>query len=97
MNILVGLTGSVATIKAGELCQELKRKFPIANIQIVVTKHAEHFLQGIDLEDCKVYRDIDEWEMWKDRGDPVLHIEVNQLFHLIYTLYYSCVNGLPYL
>lgn len=26
----------------------------------------------------KIYRDQDEWDMWKNRGDPVLHIDLTK-------------------
>jgi phosphopantothenoylcysteine decarboxylase len=82
MNILVGLTGSVAAIKAEQLYQELTRQFPNAQIQFVTTENAQKFLNltetniFIKNNKVKVWTDTEEWQLWKGRGDPVLHIDV---------------------
>lgn len=62
-NILIGVTGSVATIKLVELVQELKSKFPQPyttkstgvpteadiDIRIIMTKNSKHFMPKVDL------------------------------------------------
>lgn len=75
MKILVGCTGSVATIKLGDIVSELlQRNF---EVQVITTKHAKHFLCGSEIK-CKIWSDEDEWEGWQKRGDPVLHIELRK-------------------
>lgn len=107
MNLLLGVTGSVAAIKlldiihflnlgakelsinlnVGVYCYAiLSQNFELVvtrscyfQIRIVVTQRALHFLQPItDFDPITVYTDDDEWEQWKTKGDPVLHIEVRQ-------------------
>ena len=45
-NILVGCTGSVASVKVFELVELIKQRIQACTIRIVVTEHAKHFLQG---------------------------------------------------
>jgi phosphopantothenoylcysteine decarboxylase len=40
----------------------------------VTTQSALNFFDPDDLRDITVYEDRDEWNMWRKRGDPVLHI-----------------------
>ena len=72
MKILIGCTGSVATIKVKELVDQLNNR--AFEVQVIATEHAQHFLKK-ESTNCKVWSDEDEWKMWNDRGDPVLHIE----------------------
>lgn len=46
----------------------------------MATKSALHFKQGFaDLSnDIIIYTDTDEWEMWNERNDPVLHVELRR-------------------
>jgi hypothetical protein len=75
-NILVCVTGSVATIKIIEILKGLQGLGYI--VKLVSTEHALHFFKIEDVKELgiDVYVDRDEWESWKDRGDPVVHIEV---------------------
>lgn len=75
MKVLVGCTGSVATIKVNELIEQLNKKN--YEVQLVTTEHAKHFLKK-EHTSCKVWSDEDEWKMWSKRGDPVLHIELRK-------------------
>lgn len=75
MKVLLGCTGSVASIKVKEIVDQLKRKS--FDVQVVTTERAQHFLNNQNI-DCKVWCDKEEWEMWSDRGDPVLHIELRK-------------------
>jgi hypothetical protein len=43
-------------------------------VRVVATEHALHFFDREQVK-CKIYTDADEWT-WKNRTDPVLHIEV---------------------
>lgn len=76
--VLLGLTGSVATIKAAELVRSLSE---FADVRVVVTTKGEHFFDAAALtEACgvEVLTDEDEWAAWKERGDPVQHIELRR-------------------
>jgi phosphopantothenoylcysteine decarboxylase len=93
-NILIGCTGSVASIKLPNLISELKSKDSTFNvsclpsvarrlltipfqIRVVLTEKAKQF---VDLEQiqpsAEVLLDENEWKMWKNRGDPILHIDL---------------------
>lgn len=77
-NILIGCTGSVATIKLPILVKKLVENEHF-NIRVVVTEHAKHFFQKEDIpSDVDIISDSDEWSAWKDRGDPVVHIELGK-------------------
>lgn len=77
VNILVGCTGSVATIKLPILVSKLL-EIEGASVRIVVTEHAKHFYSEQDIVEGKttIFSDSDEWNVWQRRGDPVLHIEL---------------------
>ncbi|GAB0099606.1 phosphopantothenoylcysteine decarboxylase [Sergentomyia squamirostris] len=82
--ILIGCTGSVATIKLPLLVNTLRTQIPGAEIKIVVTEHAKHFFSTTELPSgTPVFEDSDEWSSWKNRGDPVLHIELSKWADLI--------------
>lgn len=78
-NLLIGVTGSVATIKLAELITDLHRRCPEhrLSVRVVSTDSARHFFDETMLN-CPVYFDDDEWLLWRDRGDPVLHIELRK-------------------
>merc|ERR1712029_238612 len=79
VNILLGVSGSVATIKAGQVVSQLREKIPDCQVEIVATQHSPHFLNTIeDLPEVKIHRDSDEWSSWQGRGDPVVHIELRK-------------------
>ena len=75
--VLVCCTGSVATIKLKQLLEDiLKHKF---EVRVVATEHAQHFFDPNDLPTgVLIYHDADEWTLWKNRGDPVLHIDLGK-------------------
>lgn len=73
--ILIGCTGSVATIKLPQLVNKLWRNN--FEVRIVVTEKAKHFLKEAELPPgIQVLSDTVEWAAWQDRGDPVLHIDL---------------------
>lgn len=80
-NIIIGCSGSVATIKLPLLIKllldsESPYKFVI---KIVVTDRAKHFFDSKDIPlGIQIFNDEDEWKMWKKRGDPVLHIDLGK-------------------
>ncbi|XP_043483787.1 phosphopantothenoylcysteine decarboxylase [Leptopilina heterotoma] len=73
--ILIGCTGSVATIKLPQLVDKLWQHN--YDIRVVVTERAKHFLKDVKLPiGTQVLSDTVEWAAWQDRGDPVLHIDL---------------------
>lgn len=73
--ILFALTGSVATIKLNDLLHLLTKN---NDVIVVTTKSAEHFATTEKFEDVRFYNDQSEYAMWKERNDPVLHIELRK-------------------
>ncbi|XP_067056441.1 phosphopantothenoylcysteine decarboxylase-like isoform X2 [Acropora muricata] len=76
-NILIGVTGSVASVKLSRLVEELLLLQPKPNIQVIATDHSTHFFDEEKIP-VKVYRDRDEWETWSSMKDPILHIELRR-------------------
>ncbi|XP_029008356.1 phosphopantothenoylcysteine decarboxylase isoform X2 [Betta splendens] len=74
--VLVGVTGSVAALKLPLLVEQL-RLLPGVDVRVVTTEHAKHFYNPEEVS-VELYDDKDEWEMWKQRSDPVLHIELRR-------------------
>lgn len=83
MRILLGLTGSVATVLHVKLVQALQE---LGEVDAIITERARHFINFKELRDIlknkngNLYSDLDEWD-WKgntkwDRDDPILHIEL---------------------
>ncbi|XP_060030195.1 phosphopantothenoylcysteine decarboxylase isoform X2 [Erinaceus europaeus] len=90
--ILVGVTGSVAALKLpllvsklldipGLLSRDDTRLWAVlgqrVEVAVVSTERAKHFYSSQDIP-VTLYSDADEWEMWKRRSDPVLHIELRR-------------------
>lgn len=76
-NILIGCTGSVATIKLPLILNQLKLKNPTFNIRVVLTEKSKHFINFQEITQlAEILIDEHEWQLWKTRGDPVLHIEL---------------------
>ncbi|CAJ0957215.1 unnamed protein product, partial [Mesorhabditis belari] len=83
-HLLIGVTGSVATIKLAELIKKLHETSPPGKlfIKVVATQCGLRMVETIeeemaDIEEI-IYDDRDEWSMWRERGDPVLHIELRK-------------------
>lgn len=67
--ILVGVTGSVASIKLPLLLECLLK---LGEVRVVSTACAEHFWGNLTLpSDVAVFRDRDEWSRWQKMGDEV--------------------------
>lgn len=73
MKILLGFSGSVATIKAPQLILSLQNSGH--EVRAVCTQNSLHFLKNEDVK-IEILTDSDEWSTYKTRGDPVLHIEL---------------------
>ena len=72
MNVLLGVTGSVAAVLTPKLVEALTSQGNI--VTVVMTKHAPKFLK----ENVKHYNDDDEWGVFDEIGDPILHIELRK-------------------
>lgn len=83
-HVLIGCSASVAAIKIPDIISQLSGKDICTTL--VVTEASKHFL---DVEKIKndfkidVYTDQNEWDAWKNRGDPVLHIELSKKADLL--------------
>ncbi|KAJ0176424.1 hypothetical protein K1T71_007603 [Dendrolimus kikuchii] len=79
-NLLIGVTGSVAALKLPLLIQSLldfnKEERYNVKIKIVTTENAKHFYDTAVLPEGILLDDNTEWNSWKNRGDPVMHIEL---------------------
>ncbi|XP_067358736.1 phosphopantothenoylcysteine decarboxylase isoform X1 [Channa argus] len=74
--ILIGVTGSVAALKLPILVSQL-RLLSGVDIRVVTTEYAKHFYNPEEVS-TKIYSDKDEWKLWRQRSDPVLHIELRR-------------------
>ncbi|CDS41096.1 phosphopantothenoylcysteine decarboxylase [Echinococcus multilocularis] len=72
-NVLLGVTGSVAAIKAVELVSCLMQSN--FNVKVVATTSACRFFEKSQVG-VPVYTDADEYACWKNRGDPVFHVQL---------------------
>ncbi|KAI6213339.1 Glutathione-specific gamma-glutamylcyclotransferase [Aphelenchoides besseyi] len=81
-HLLIGVTGSVATIKIYDLIAEFQKKDVNKQmvIKVVATTSSLHFFDAerLEADGVTVYEDRDEWNVYKVRGDPVLHIELRR-------------------
>ncbi|KZO97003.1 flavo protein [Calocera viscosa TUFC12733] len=83
LHVLLLTTGSVASVKAPLIVQELLN-YENTLVQVVSTKPSMHFFDAGKLEadnlavGVKVWKDEDEWATWDRMGDPVLHIELRR-------------------
>jgi len=81
--VLLGVTGSVAAVKCGEIARALRGGG--AEVKVVATAAAAHFLDRAEAsgysglpQEVEVLGDVQEWEAWSAVGDPVLHIELRK-------------------
>lgn len=83
-HVLIACSASVAAIKIPIIISELIQNN--ISVTLVVTEASKHFL---DVEQIRmnfnidVYTDQNEWDAWKNRGDPVLHIELSKKADLL--------------
>ena len=71
-NILLGVSGGIASYKVLDLCSRLKKKS--ANLKIIMTKSATEFINPLSFETmgkCKVYTDL-----FEGGHESVHHIEL---------------------
>jgi phosphopantothenoylcysteine decarboxylase len=87
-NVLVCVSGSVATLKIPEIVVRLNT---FCHVKLVLTTAGKHFMQkcvGYNVEmwnkfvtcggNDMIITDEDEWNLWGKMGDPVLHIELRK-------------------
>ena len=82
MRILVGITGSVASIKLLSLVEDLQREVgkasnnAIVEVQVIATANALRFLPSLEtISDIRIHTDSDEWSVF---------IQVSLIFILNY-------------
>ncbi|KAK9837602.1 hypothetical protein WJX74_001200 [Apatococcus lobatus] len=75
--VLLGVTGSVAAIKAPELAGMLST---FAEVRVIATGSALRFFNVHQLPVAcrRIYGDEDEWREWRGKGDPIMHIELRK-------------------
>lgn len=64
MKILLGLTGSVATVLYQKLIEELSQ---VGEVEVILTERSKHFIGNDFLKGIKVWTDEDEWT-WTQQG-----------------------------
>eukprot|EP00043_Microstomoeca_roanoka_P002991 m.41840 g.41840 ORF g.41840 m.41840 type:complete len:201 (-) comp11864_c0_seq1:310-912(-) len=84
LHILVGCTGSVASVKVPELVEKLSSASTAdgrsIQVRVVATKYSMHFFDRDKIGE--LHTDADEWAQWQSMGDPVLHIELRKWAHI---------------
>jgi phosphopantothenoylcysteine synthetase/decarboxylase len=81
MNLLLGVSGSVAAIRIPALIEALKQRHPGIKVKIVITAPVRHFVDPEKLAciaGVEVFGNQDEWSSWSRLGDPILHIELGK-------------------
>ncbi|PPQ63562.1 hypothetical protein CVT24_004859 [Panaeolus cyanescens] len=78
-HVLLIVTGSVASIKAPLIVEELL-KYRNVLVQMVATKASLTFFSPLDVQEAgvNVWTDNDEWSPDYKIGDPILHIELRR-------------------
>lgn len=78
-NILIGCTGSIATIKLPVILNQLKKRDSSFNIRVVITERAKHFVNIQEIITlAEVFSDQSEWHLAKGLGETSLHVELVQ-------------------
>ena len=80
--ILLCCTGSVASVKVPQLVKLLSSMPCRPEVKLVTTKSALHFF-GLMSVGCQTYTDGNEWELWRELEDPVLHIQLRHWADLL--------------
>lgn len=79
INILLGVTGSVAATLTPDLVTSLQE---IGEVRVVSTEAARHFFNAEDVS-AHVLTDADEWHGEYARGQDILHIELRKWAHVL--------------
>lgn len=89
LHVLLGVTGSVASVKVPALVSSLQQLLIAdgrgVDVAVVSTEHARHFfdIAAVAGPLCRVWADADEWASFARLGDPVLHIELRKWADLL--------------
>lgn len=75
MNILLGLTGSVATIVADKVVAALRA---FGTVRVIASDKAEYFLRNVPVLGAEKIGEDAEWPPTFQKGDPVTHIELRK-------------------
>ncbi|KAI8612495.1 hypothetical protein BC830DRAFT_1171011 [Chytriomyces sp. MP71] len=78
-NLLIGCTGSVASLKIPALVEAIQSHPDWdVSIKVIATAHALHFFDRAHTESrgVPVLTEEDEWKTWTKKTDPVLHIDL---------------------
>ncbi|KAL3186509.1 hypothetical protein MRX96_027544 [Rhipicephalus microplus] len=83
LNVLIGCTGSVASVKIPLLVQQLLAQrlqgYASVDLKVVATNRALHFFDRLMIpRSVPLLVDEDEWSTWRKMSDPVLHIELRR-------------------
>ncbi|CAO3564016.1 unnamed protein product [Mortierella alpina] len=74
--ILIGATGSVASVKIPIIVRTLLEEMgDQVEVKVVTTNPALHFFKASDVP-VEVLTDQHEWDAWGKMSDPVMHIEL---------------------
>lgn len=92
VNVLLGVSGSVAAIKFREVCRFRHLIERVAatdgvdvSVRAVFTESARRFVSDDEARAamaelgeaaCGIYYDSDEWAAWRQKGDPVTHVDL---------------------
>ncbi|CAH2095901.1 unnamed protein product [Euphydryas editha] len=85
INILIGITGSVAAIKLPILIKSIlemntKDQNYDFEVSVICTERSKHFIKENEITNfsCRLYDDAYEWSSWQGRGDPVVHVDLGK-------------------
>lgn len=79
MNILLGVTGSVAATLTPRLISAFAASGVYGEVQVAATASSLYFWKMEDNADARVWTDDDEWESKRYvRGQPIRHIELRK-------------------
>ena len=90
--VLICATGSVAAIKLEELVSQFTRELHLdtshkkVSVVVALTQGAKNFVDVDRLVTeygVRCFTDEDEWSVWKQKGDPVTHIELRKWADLL--------------
>lgn len=76
-HVLVAATGGSSILKLRDIVHTLSQNHHIT-VNVVLTSTAAAMLGDTPLQGVKTWVDSDEWKLWGNRNDPVLHIELRR-------------------
>src|SRR5688572_25746849 len=79
-NILLGVTGSIASYKAADLASKLTQAK--ANVDVILTNSAEKFITALTFQSVTGRKAYTDKDLWGDEGH-VLHVNLGKRANLI--------------